>query len=81
MSDAAAKTIEVADGVVQVCLPLPMRPTIVNVWLVRGGDGWTLIDTGMHTGDSTSAMRAALDVRHDVQHAHVADAFDRDRRP
>ncbi len=65
MSDAAAqsgpKTIEVADGVVQVCLPLPMRPTIVNVWLVRGGDGWTLIDTGMHTGDSTSAMRAALD--------------------
>ena len=60
MSDAA-KTIEVAEGVVQVCLPLPMRPTIINVWLVRGGDGWTLIDTGMHTGDSTSAMRAALD--------------------
>ena len=56
----AAKTREVADGVVQVFLPLPMRPTIINVYLVRGGDGWTLIDTGMHTGDSVAAFRAAL---------------------
>ncbi len=59
MSDAA-KTREVADGVVQVFLPLPMRPTIVNVYLVRGGDGWTLVDTGMHTGDSLAAFRGAL---------------------
>jgi len=56
-----ARTREVADGVWQVCLPLPMRPSIVNVWLVRAGDGWTLIDTGMHTGDSLAAFRAALD--------------------
>ena len=59
MSDAA-KTREVADGVVQVFLPLPMRPTIVNVYLVRAGDGWTLVDTGMHTGDSLAAFRGAL---------------------
>ncbi len=59
MSDAA-KTHEVADGVVQVFLPLPMRPTIVNVYLVRAGDRWTLIDTGMHTGDSVAAFRGAL---------------------
>jgi glyoxylase-like metal-dependent hydrolase (beta-lactamase superfamily II) len=56
----AAKTREVADGVVQVFLPLPMRPTIVNVYLVRAGDGWTLVDTGMHTGDSLAAFRGAL---------------------
>jgi glyoxylase-like metal-dependent hydrolase (beta-lactamase superfamily II) len=59
MSDAV-KTREVADGVVQVFLPLPMRPTIVNVYLVRGGDEWTLVDTGMHTGDSLAAFRGAL---------------------
>src|SRR5207253_498065 len=35
-------------------------PTIVNVYLVRAGDGWTLVDTGMHTGDSRRAMEAAL---------------------
>ena len=56
----AAKTREVIDGVVQVFLPLPMRPTIVNVYLVRSGDGWTLVDTGMHTGDSLNALRGAL---------------------
>lgn len=65
MNDAGStpggKTREVADGVVQVFLPLPMRPTIINVWLVRGGDGWTLIDTGMHTAASTATMHAALE--------------------
>jgi glyoxylase-like metal-dependent hydrolase (beta-lactamase superfamily II) len=54
------KTRILADGVVQVFLPLPFKPTIVNVYLVRAGDGWTLVDTGMHTGDSRRAMEAAL---------------------
>jgi len=51
---------EVADGVAELFLPLPMRPTIVNVYLVRGGSSWTLIDTGMHTSDSAATFRAAL---------------------
>jgi glyoxylase-like metal-dependent hydrolase (beta-lactamase superfamily II) len=57
---ADAKVREVADGVVELFLPLPMRPTIVNVYLVRGEGGWTLIDTGMHTSDSAATFRAAL---------------------
>lgn len=56
-----AKTHEIADGVVQVFLPLPMRPTIVNVYLVRAGSTWTLIDTGMHTESSMATFRLALD--------------------
>src|SRR5215470_13270811 len=56
----AAKTREVSDGIVQVYLPLPMKPTIINVYLVRAGGGWTLIDTGMNTDDSTTAFRGAL---------------------
>ena len=54
-----AKTRELADGVVQVFLPLPFKPTIINVYLVRAGSTWTLIDTGMHTGDSRRAFVAA----------------------
>jgi len=57
----AAKAREIVDGVVQVYLPLPMRPSIVNVYLVRAGDRWTLIDTGMNTEDSVAAFRGALD--------------------
>jgi glyoxylase-like metal-dependent hydrolase (beta-lactamase superfamily II) len=56
-----AKTREIADGVVQLFLPLPMRPTIINVYLIRAGSTWTLVDTGMHTDDSVRTFRAALD--------------------
>src|SRR5215470_11343215 len=59
MSDAS-KSREVAPGVVQVFLPLPFKPTIVNVYLVRAGATWTLVDTGMHTGDSRAAFEGAL---------------------
>src|SRR5262249_26297823 len=55
------KTREVSPGFHLVHLPLPMRPTIVNVYLVDGGSEWALIDTGMHTADSVQAFRAALD--------------------
>ncbi len=79
----AVKTRAVADGVVQVFLPLPMRPTIVNVYLVRGGDGWALIDTGMHTGDSLATLEGALgevgigptDVRHIACTHHHIDHY------
>ena len=55
------KTREVAEGVFVVHLPLPMRPTIVNVTLLRDGDDWALIDTGVNSDDSERAFRAALD--------------------
>jgi glyoxylase-like metal-dependent hydrolase (beta-lactamase superfamily II) len=58
---AVAKTRELGDGIVQVHLPLPMRPSIINVYLVRAGATWTLIDTGMNTEDSVGAFRGALD--------------------
>src|SRR5262249_19287192 len=60
MAAPGAKTREVIDGVVQVFLPLPMRPSIVNVYLVRAGDSWTLVDTGMNTEASVAAFRGAL---------------------
>jgi glyoxylase-like metal-dependent hydrolase (beta-lactamase superfamily II) len=36
-----------------------MRPTIVNVYLIRAGDRWTLVDTGMNTEDAASPRSAA----------------------
>ena len=45
---------------VQVHLPMPMRPSIVNVYLVRAGATWTLVDTGMNTPASVAAFRAVL---------------------
>jgi glyoxylase-like metal-dependent hydrolase (beta-lactamase superfamily II) len=55
-----AKVREVLPGIHLVHLPLPMRPTIVNVYLVDGGDEWALIDTGMRTPESLLAFEGAL---------------------
>jgi glyoxylase-like metal-dependent hydrolase (beta-lactamase superfamily II) len=41
-----AETLEVAPGILWARIPLPFRLNHVNVWLLREGDGWTLIDTG-----------------------------------
>jgi glyoxylase-like metal-dependent hydrolase (beta-lactamase superfamily II) len=85
MADGVAKTREVADGVVEVFLPLPMPPSIVNVWLVRGGAEWTLVDTGMNTTDAATAFLGALDevgiapatIRRIISTHHHVDHFGR----
>lgn len=58
MSDA--KVREVAPGIFVVHLPLPMKPTIVNVTLLHSGGEWALVDTGVHTTESITAMQQAL---------------------
>jgi glyoxylase-like metal-dependent hydrolase (beta-lactamase superfamily II) len=56
-----AKVREVAPGFWLLHLPLPMKPTIVNVYLVDGGSEWALVDTGMATSASMAAFRSALE--------------------
>ncbi len=49
-------------GVFIVHLPLPMRPTIVNVYLLRSGDEWALVDTGVNSTDSIQTLESALQI-------------------
>jgi glyoxylase-like metal-dependent hydrolase (beta-lactamase superfamily II) len=51
----------VADGVWWVRLPLPFALDHVNVWLVDGADGWTLVDCGLAWAPAREALAAALD--------------------
>lgn len=55
------KLREVAPDLYQLYLPLPMRPSIVNVYLLRSGEEWALCDTGMNSEESLAAFQAALD--------------------
>lgn len=43
---APGEAIEVADGVLWMRLPLPMKLDHVNVYALDDGDSWTVIDTG-----------------------------------
>ncbi len=56
----AAKFTEVHPGVYEIFLPLPMRPTIINVYLVDCHGKWALIDTGMNSKESAAALDDAL---------------------
>lgn len=40
---------EIAEGVMWLRLPLPMKLDHVNIYILDDGDGWTLIDTGIKT--------------------------------
>lgn len=46
------QTVELAEGVLWMRLPLPMALDHVNVYALDDGDGWTLVDTGFDTGTS-----------------------------
>ncbi|HOL36352.1 MAG TPA: MBL fold metallo-hydrolase [Rubrivivax sp.] len=41
--------VEIAPGVLWARMPLPIALDHLNVWLLRGDTGWTVVDTGMCT--------------------------------
>ncbi len=56
----AAKVVELLPGIYRICLPLPVRPTIINVYLVDCHGAWALIDTGVNSKESLAALEDAL---------------------
>lgn len=58
--------VPVTDDIIQVHLPLPFALNRVNVYLLRGADGWTVVDTGLNTPqarETWDAVFAGLDIR------------------
>ncbi|MFC6199807.1 MBL fold metallo-hydrolase [Ponticaulis profundi] len=48
---------KIVDGVFWVRMPLPISLEWINLWLLRDGDGWTIVDTGMATEDARNHWR------------------------
>jgi glyoxylase-like metal-dependent hydrolase (beta-lactamase superfamily II) len=46
---APGEAVEVAEGILWLRLPLPMKLDHVNVFALDEGDGWTIVDTGFDT--------------------------------
>lgn len=53
---------EVLPGVWQITLPLPFELNSVNVYLVKLGDGWMLVDCGLGSAESLEELLAQLAV-------------------
>ncbi len=54
-SPAYGTTMEVADGVYWLRMPLPMSLNHINLYLIEGNNGWTIVDTGIR-GEETRAL-------------------------
>ncbi len=52
--------IEVVPGVLWLRMPLPFSLNHINLWAIRDGAGWTVVDTGMQTPDTLTAWRTLL---------------------
>lgn len=46
------EVIEVRPGLLWLRLPLPFQLNHVNVYLIRDGDGWVIVDTGISTSEA-----------------------------
>src|SRR5690606_9639603 len=52
---------KVAPGVLWTRLPIPYPPMEVNVYLLEGEGGWTVVDSGMHADETRQAWNDLLD--------------------
>ena len=53
--------LDIAPGVRWLRLPLPFQLNHINVWLLRDGAGWALVDTGLHTNTTREVWDHVLE--------------------
>ncbi|WBU62324.1 MBL fold metallo-hydrolase [Paracoccus albus] len=52
--------VEIAEGIIWVRFPLPFALDHVNVYFIRDGEGWAVIDTGINTKPAIATWQAVL---------------------
>jgi glyoxylase-like metal-dependent hydrolase (beta-lactamase superfamily II) len=57
---AFGEAVEIAPGVLWMRMPLDGALGFINVWALKDGPGWALVDTGMQTERTTGAWRKVL---------------------
>lgn len=57
---APGAAVAVAPGILWLRLPLPMALDHVNIYALDDGDGWTVVDTGMHSRKSVAIWQDLL---------------------
>jgi glyoxylase-like metal-dependent hydrolase (beta-lactamase superfamily II) len=55
------QAVDIAPGVKWLRLPLPFLLNHINVWLLRDGPGWALVDTGLFTETTREVWKNALE--------------------
>ena len=58
---AEGETMPVADDMMWLRMPLPMALNHINLWLIRDGAAWVIVDTGIDTRRSRDTWRQTFD--------------------
>ena len=68
----SGQTMQVADGIHWMRMPLPFATDHINLWLLEDDDGWAVVDTGIHSKVSRKVWRNTIaDVMGDKPINHV----------
>jgi glyoxylase-like metal-dependent hydrolase (beta-lactamase superfamily II) len=59
-SPETGEILDIAPGIKWLRLPLPFLLNHINVWLLRDGDGWALVDTGFFTNTTREVWEHVL---------------------
>jgi len=54
------QAVEITPDVMWMRMPLGGSIAFINVWAIRDGEGWALVDTGMQTDQTSKAWRQLL---------------------
>ncbi|MGU3493214.1 MBL fold metallo-hydrolase [Xanthobacteraceae bacterium A53D] len=60
MPPAPGEVIEIREGILWARIPLPYRLDHVNIYFLKDGDGWAVIDTGISTREAMAAWEQLL---------------------
>jgi glyoxylase-like metal-dependent hydrolase (beta-lactamase superfamily II) len=52
---------DIAPGIKWLRLPLPFLLNHINVWLLRDGEGWAIVDTGLFTNTTREVWKNSFD--------------------
>ena len=58
---ANGETMQVAEGLLWLRMPLPFSLEHINLWLLEDGDGWVIVDTGLGTNTTRSIWKQIFD--------------------
>jgi glyoxylase-like metal-dependent hydrolase (beta-lactamase superfamily II) len=55
------ETLEVAQGIHWIRMPLPFALNHINLWLLADGDGWTVVDSGYNNEETLAYWETIFD--------------------
>jgi glyoxylase-like metal-dependent hydrolase (beta-lactamase superfamily II) len=59
-SPALGEAVEITPGLMWMRMPLGGSLAFINVWAIRDGEGWALVDTGLQTDQTSKSWRQVL---------------------